>query len=276
MNTGSNMRHLGIICLLALATTACSGVQSRKSNDDGTSDMISVDVSVDGLAKEDEAQLEAELAKIDGVVNLQRDPLGSGTVYNFDYTGDLRRLQNRIESIKYPGLRRQRVVANFQYLGFDNRGPILALITPNTKEIQTETNVEFVVEVKDTDVAEVTVNGTAAKQKKPGFYHAQVELPEGEQKVELFARDEAGNETKETVTVNVDTTPPELEAVVKVVVEGKTESGSEVYVDGTKADVNMFGSWRVELKVKKGQKTVEVIAIDKAGNKKVEQKPIGL
>lgn len=268
------MRHLALLCLLALTTTACSGAQSKKDGD--VNEMLTVDVSVDGLAKEDEEKLEAELGKIDGVFNLQRDQLGSGTVFNFDYDGDLRRLQNRIEAIEYPGLRRQRVVANLQYLGYDNRGPILALITPNTKEIITETNVEFVLEVKDTDIEEVTVNGTPAKEQKPGFYHAKVDLPEGEHKVELFAKDKAGNETKETVEVNVDTTPPELEATVKVVVEGKTEAGSEVYVDGTKADVNMFGAWRVELKVKKGQKTVEVIAIDKAGNKKVEEKPIGL
>lgn len=140
----------------------------------------------------------------------------------------------------------------------------------------TEKDVTFVLEVKDNDVAEVTVNGIAAKEQKPGFYHANVELAEGEQKIELYAKDEAGNETKETITINVDTTPPEIVATVKVVVEGKTEAGSEVYVDGTKADVNMFGAWRVEVPVKQGQKAVEVIAIDKAGNKTVELKPIGI
>jgi len=238
--------------------------------------MTVVDVSVEGLSSEDADKLEAEIGKISGVFNLVRDPLGNGVTYTFDYDGDIKKLQREIESIEYPGLRRQRVVANLQYLGYDNRGPILALISPNTEEIVTETNVEFVVEVKDTDVSKVTVNGNAAKEQRPGFYHTKVELPEGEQQVELVARDEAGNETKETVKLNIDTTPPELEATVKVVVEGKTEAGSEVYVDGTKAEVNMFGAWRVELQVKKGQKTVEVVAIDKAGNKKVEQKPIGL
>lgn len=271
------MRHVIVLLCLALSSAACSGVQSKKGDDLASADeMLVVDVSVEGLTPEDDEKLEQELAKIDGVFNLQRDPLGSGTVFTFDYDGDLKRLQNRIAAIEYPGLRPQRIVANLQYLGYDNRGPILALIAPNTEEIVTETNVEFVVEVKDTDVAEVTVNGTPANEQKPGIYHAKLDLPEGEQKVELLAKDEAGNETKEVVQVNVDTTPPELEATVKVVVEGKTEAGSEVYVDGTKADVNMFGAWRVELKVKKGQKTVEVVAIDKAGNKKVEQKPIGL
>lgn len=264
-----------LICLFALTTLACSGVQSKKSDGLGE-EMTVVDVSVEGLSDADADKLEAEIGKISGVFNLVRDPLGDGVTYTFDFDGDIKRLQRAIEAIEYPGLRRQRVVANLQYLGYDNRGPILALISPNKDEIITETSVEFVVEVKDTDVSEVTVNGTPAKEQKPGFYHASVDLPEGEQQVELVARDEAGNETKETVKLNIDTTPPELEATVKVVVEGKTEAGSEVYVDGTKAEVNMFGAWRVEMQVKKGQKTVEVVAIDKAGNKKVEQKPIGL
>jgi hypothetical protein len=38
----------------------------------------------------------------------------------------------------------------------------------------------------------------------------------------------------------------------------------------------MFGNWRIELAVEKGQKSVEVVAIDEAGNKKTEQKSIGL
>jgi hypothetical protein len=267
-------RHVFIAAAVALAM-ACSGAKSKKS-DPMEPDFIKVDVTVDGLSEDDKAPLELEIAKIDGVFNIQQDPLGNGTVYSFDYEGDLRRLQNRIEAIEYPGLRRQRVVATFQYLGFDNRSPVLVLISPKTEDIITDTQVEFVVEVKDNDVSEVTVNGQAAKEKKPGFYHAEMELPEGEQEVVLYAKDEAENETTEKVKVNVDTTPPEIDATVKVVVEGKTEPGSEVYAAGTKAEIKRSGEWRVELKVKQGQKTVEVVAIDEAGNKTTENKPIGL
>jgi hypothetical protein len=270
------MRHLGLLCLFAFAVSACSGAQSKNDGFADPEQMITVDLAVEGLKKEDEDQLEQEIAKIDGVFNLQRDPLGNSTVYTFDFDGDLKRLQRQVEAIEYPGLRRQRIVANLQYLGYDNRSPIIEVLSPNTEEIVTETSVEFVIEVKDTDVAEVTVNGTPAKEQKPGIYQAMVDVPEGEQKIEIVARDEAENEAKKTVELTVDTTPPELEATVKVVVEGKVDKGSEVYVDGTKAEVSMFGAWRVELKVKKCQKTVEVVAIDKAGNKTVEQKPIGL
>lgn len=260
----------------AVGSTGCAGAGPKKDEATGMVEMIQVDVAVEGLSDDDANALEQELTKIDNVYNLRRDPLGSSVVYTFEYGGDFERLRRRIESIEYPGMRPQQVVASLQYEGFDNRGPVLDLISPNTEEVVTETSVEFVLEVKDSDVAEVTVNGTPAKEGKPGIYSATVELPEGEHEVELYAKDEAGNETKKTVDMNVDTTPPELEATVKVVVEGKVEPGSEVYVDGQKAEVNMFGAWRVELAVRRGQKTVEVVAIDKAGNKKTEQKPIGL
>lgn len=262
---------------LALALLGCSGANNSVNDDPtGMAEMIQVDVSVEGISEEDAETLETEIAKIGSVYNIRRDPLGNSTVFTFEYDGDFEKLRREIEAIEYPGLRRQAIVANLQYVGFDNRSPLVDVISPNTEELLTETSVEFVVEVKDNDVAEVTVNGTAAKEGKPTIYHATVDLPEGESEVQIVARDKAENETTKTLKVNVDTTPPELEATVKVVVEGKVEKGSTVYVDGKEADVNMFGAWRIELVVEQGQKTVEVVAIDQAGNKKVEQRPIGL
>jgi len=270
------MKRMTTIMIAALGFAACSGARAKKDGEFEEPDIIQVDVAVDGLKAEDEEQLEAEIAKIDGVYNIRRDPLGNSTVFSFEYEGDFNRLRNRIEAIKYPGLRRQRIVAQLQYMGYDNRSPVIDVLSPNTNEIITETSIEFVVDVQDSDLASVTVNGTEATQEKPNIYHATIDVPEGEQEVVIVARDEAENETKEVVKINVDTTPPELEATVKVVVEGKVEPGSSVYVDGTEAEVSMFGAWRVELSVKQGQETVEVVAIDKAGNKRVEQKPIGL
>lgn len=270
------MKRTATILIAMLGFAACSGAKAKKEGEFEEPDIIQVDIAVDGLKPEDEAQLEAEIAKIDGVYNIRRDPLGNATVFTFEYEGDFDRLQNQVESIEYPGLRRQRIVAQLQYVGYDNRSPLIDVLSPNTEGVITETAIEFVVEVQDSDLASVTVNGAEAKEEKPNIYHATIEVPEGEQEVTIVARDEAENETTETVKINVDTTPPDLEATVKVVVEGKVEPGSTVYVDGKEAEVNMFGAWRVELAVKKGQKTVEVVAIDKAGNKRTEQKPIGL
>ncbi len=268
------MRHLTLA--LAILAFGCAGLQKKNEAEDPEANIIQVDVSVEGLKEEEENELEKKIAEIDGVYNIRRDPMGQATVYTFEYDGDFDRLRNRIESIEYPGLRRQRVVANLQYVGYDNRSPLIDVISPNTEEVITETSIPFVVEVKDTDVDTVTIHGVAAKETKPSIYEATVDVPEGEQEIEIVAVDQAGNESREKVNLNVDTTPPELEATVKVVVEGKTERGSQVFVDGKEADVSMTGSWRIELQVKKGQKTVEVVAIDEAGNKRTEQKSIGL
>jgi hypothetical protein len=266
--------------LLALATPACasfgSNTKTQKKEPEEGSEIIQVDVTVSGLNDEDAKTLESEISQIDGVKNLRVDPLGGNLVYVFDYGGDFERLRRRLEAIEYPGLRREKVIAQLNYEGYDNRAPKIDVISPNTDEVITETEIEFVVEVEDNDVDQVTVNGTKARERKPTIYHATVEVPEGEQEVEIVAIDEAENESKQTVSLTVDTTPPEVEATVKVVVEGKVEPGSTVYVDGKEAEVNMFGNWRIELAVEKGQKSVEVVAIDEAGNKKTEQKSIGL
>lgn len=95
------MRQLAMICLFVLAASACSGAQHKKGAD--VEEMIAVDVSVDGLAKDDEQKLEDELAKIPGVFNLHRDVLGSGTMFSFDYSGDLHRLRAVSRRSSIPG-----------------------------------------------------------------------------------------------------------------------------------------------------------------------------
>jgi len=47
-------------------------------------------------------------------------------------------------------------------------------------------------------------------------------------------------------------------------------------VDGQPVPVNVLGGWRVELVVKRGQRSVEIVAIDANGNKKTEQRAIGV
>ena len=74
--------------------------------------------------------------------------------------------------------------------------------------------------------------------------------------------------------IMVDTTPPDVNAIVKVVIEGTVEPGSRVFVDGRAVGVDPFGNWRVELTVKKGKTSVEVVAIDANGNKKTERRSL--
>ena len=132
------------------------------------------------------------------------------------------------------------------------------------------------VEVPDKDVERVEVSGKQASRQRPGIYGTKLTLAEGANTVNISAVDEAGNEATASVAVTVDTTPPNLSATIKVVVEGKVERGSAVFVDGQPVAVDLLGGWRIELVVKKGQRTVEIVAIDANGNKKTEQRSIGV
>jgi uncharacterized protein YaaQ len=261
-----------LVTFMMVFCSACATLTGAAGDDAGP---MTVDVRVAGLEDDAQKVLEDELENLSGVSDLRRDPFGNEAVYTFEYDGDFETLRRKLQDISYPGLKADRVSAQLVYNGYDNRPPKLELISPNPDDLQTETNLTFVVGVEDTDVDKVTVNGTQASARQEGLYEATIPLKEGENEIELYAVDNAGNEARESVTVEVDTTPPEVEATIKVVVEGKVEPGSTVFVDGKEADVNMFGKWRIELEITQGQRTVEVVAIDKAGNKKVETKPIG-
>ncbi len=136
--------------------------------------------------------------------------------------------------------------------------------------------VQVAVEAPDKDVARVEVGGRPASLQRPGLYAARLTLAEGNNVVTVTATDDAGNQASADVNVVLDTRPPDMTASVKVVVEGQVERGSTVFVDGQAVPVSLLGTWRIELVVKKGQRTVEIVAIDENGNKRVEQRPIGI
>ena len=77
------------------------------------------------------------------------------------------------------------------------------------------------------------------------------------------------------MTVTVDTTAPALQAQIKLVVEGQVEAGSSVLIDGVEVSVDASGRYRAEVPVRKGQKKVEIVAIDQSGNKSVTVKTFG-
>lgn len=48
-----------------------------------------------------------------------------------------------------------------------------------------------------------------------------------------------------------------------------------VLIDGVEVSVNAAGDYRAEVPVRKGQRKVEIVAIDQSGNKSVTTKTIG-
>lgn len=234
---------------------------------------LDVEIQVNDLKPDDQAHLEEQLCALGGVVECKAQRRGRYMTYRLRYQGSLSSLQGQIASFPHPGLEAREASATLRYDGFDNLPPSIDIVSPQGGML-TETQVDVVVSVPDSDVKRVEVNAQRARRTQPGLYQARVELAEGENRILAIAEDDEGNTAEATAMVTVDTTPPEVDATVKVVVEGSVEPGSTVFVDGQQVTVNPFGNWRAELQVRPGQKSVEVVAIDKNGNKTVENRSI--
>lgn len=264
-----------VLALLLVLCSACATTGGGGSAPAAEPPMRT-EVAVTGLRADEQDALQKELCAFPGVSRCERRKSGRDVVYAFDYAGSLGELRRRLDGIPSPGLEAEEVKASLRFRGFDNKPPTITVIAPKTDRVLVDTRVEVVVEVRDKDVESVDVAGTRARREAGGIYSAKIELKEGENDVVVTASDEAGNDATAKLRLVVDTTPPDVDATVKVVVEGKVERGSTVFVDGVQVPVDVFGGWRVELPVKRGQKSVEVVAIDKNGNKTVETRSIGL
>lgn len=234
---------------------------------------LDVEIHVGGLKPDDQAGLEKQMCGLGGVVDCKASKRGRDAVFTLKYQGTLSSLQGQIASFPHPGLEGREARAVLRYDGFDNLPPEIDIISPKGGTL-TETEQDVVIAVPDSDVKLVEANATRARRIQPGLYQARVQLAEGPNRIVAVAEDDEGNRSEVSVSVEVDTTPPEVDATVKIVVEGTIEPGSTVFVDGQQVAVNPFGSWRAELQVRPGQKSVEVVAIDKNGNKQVETRSL--
>jgi hypothetical protein len=263
-------------CVLAIVNASCATSGAGRTANASPDPPLRTEVAVTGLRADEQDALEKQVCALSGVSRCERQKRGREVVFAFDYAGSLTDLQRRIKAIPSPGLEAEEVKASLRFRGFDNKAPTITVIAPKTDRVLVETKVEVVVEVPDKDVESVQIGDARARAERGGIYTAKIELKEGDNDVVVVAVDEAGNEAEARLKLTVDTTPPEVDATVKVVVEGKVERGSTVFVDGVQVPVDVFGGWRIELPVKRGQKSVEVVAIDKNGNKTTETRSIGL
>lgn len=258
--------------IASLAWSACASLPQTQS---AAEPPMAVEVRVTGLRNDEQAALKDSICALGGVVTCEIKNDGRAAVYSLQYRGSLHALRSDVARIPHPGLTVKEVKATLHFEGFDNQPPTVAIISPKASTVISP-DVEVVVEAPEKDIARVEIAGRTATKQRPGIYAAKLKLAEGENTVAVSATDEAGNQATAEVRVVVDTTPPDMTASVKVVVEGKVERGSAVFVDGQPVAVDLLGGWRVELVVKKGQRTVEIVAIDANGNKKIEQRSIGI
>ena len=263
-------RALPLLLLAACATTAPNQVAPPERS------VTQVSLAVEGLDADLLEQMRAELARIPELKTAQLESNSGGkAVFALRFEGNPADLPKLLARLPHPGLRFGAATHELRYTAFDNKPPTLAFLHPSDQEVVNAKQQFVTVEVPDADVKEVHIGGKQAQRYKGSIYRLKLELNEGTQQVTALARDKAGNETTAVVAVTVDTTPPALNAQLKLVVEGAVEPGSTVLIDGIEVPVERDGRYRAEVVIRPGQKQVEIIAIDATGNKTTDHKKIG-
>ncbi|MCG2354452.1 putative Ig domain-containing protein, partial [Staphylococcus epidermidis] len=156
--------------------------------------------------------------------------------------------------------------------------PTINKVTENSTEVSGRGEPGTVVEVTFPDG-----NKVEGKVDSDGNYHIQIPSEttlKGGQPLQVIAIDKAGNKSESTTTNVIDTTAPEQPTINKVTensteVSGRGEPGTVVEVtfpDGNKVEgkVDSDGNYHIQIPSEttlKGGQPLQVIAIDKAGNK---------
>lgn len=223
------------------------------------------------------AQLQKNMQQVPELKSAQlKSHSGKTAVISLQYPGDLEDLPDSLGKVPHPGLRFSSANYKVEFSAFDNEPPKVAFVFPDNEQIVTTREQFITVEVPDKDLASVDINNTPAPLYKGSIYRLKMNLNEGRQELVATAKDKAGNQSSAKVAVVVDTTPPALNAQVRLVVEGNVEPGSSVLINGQEIAVDGDGHYKAEVPVRRGQKTVEIVAIDKNGNKTVNRKDIGI
>jgi hypothetical protein len=107
-------------------------------------------------------------------------------------------------------------------------------------------------------------------------FSAPIDLREGQNTILVTARDFAGNQNTSTVHVTLDTIAPPLTidspadgastANSTIFIEGSTEPGVLLAINGQEVPVGRTGSFSMELRLSQGSNAISVRATDAAGN----------
>ncbi len=134
----------------------------------------------------------------------------------------------------------------------------------------------------------ITLNGNeAAKQKiaPNGEFSSDITLTEGDNQLELWAVDAAGNQSQtKTFAILLDTQAPKLELSEPqdgqtielrknqlVSIKGTTEANAKVYVNGRLVYANNQGAFTSSYQLAEGENKITLEAEDKAGNKTLSE-----
>ncbi len=155
----------------------------------------------------------------------------------------------------------------------DTAAPSLVITSPT---VAVTNDPEVRIEGETDPGTSVTVNGSAVSLQFPASFSTTVTLPDGTHSIDVVATDAAGNANTVTVDIEVDTVAPSVSIssptagtttdVAAVSVQGTTEAGVTLTLNGIVVDVTATGSFSIELALSAGSNTIEAVATDAAGN----------
>src|SRR5699024_2098949 len=96
----------------------------------------------------------------------------------------------------------------------DTVSPEVSIQNPSDGEKTNRETVTVEGTAEDEHLESVTVNGQETVVKEDGTYSKRIILNNGENDIEVVAKDAAGNKTSETVTIDVNYDAPMIENVV--------------------------------------------------------------
>ncbi|MEM4728508.1 MAG: Ig-like domain-containing protein, partial [Thermoplasmata archaeon] len=157
----------------------------------------------------------------------------------------------------------------------DTQAPLLELTSPADGAFLNQEMVSVTGQTEPSAV--VRVNGIPAFVSGTTF-EALVSLSEGVNTILVSAKDSAGNSVERTITVYLDTSPPDLTVFTprdalwtnqsRLLVTGATEQGASVTINGQ--STNVVGTlFETYLTLLEGPNTITTVATDAAGNSRV-------
>lgn len=259
---------------------------------------LAVEIVVTGLREDERAELKDRVCAIEGVTEclLVKEaapaspasgargkkgakaappPPSAEARITFSYRGSLGNLRWRIAQLPHPGLDALRADVRLGFRGFDNKAPSIEILSPEDKAEISEKTVKVVVRVPDVDTAAVDIGDERAARDGERFSATLDDLREGDNAIVIKATDQAGNAREASITISLDTMPPDLLVEVavlsydKALVKGKVSSdAAKLTVDGRDVSRDLFGAFEKEVAVDPDKSTCEVIAVDEHGNTK--------
>ena len=179
----------------------------------------------------------------------------------------------------------------------DNYPPVLVILSPEDGSLYNVPTITFMGEAWDAVITETEGLRSMAYRVDSGNW-TPIELPavkawtfdvtleDGFHVVEVEVYDNIGNYNTDSVTVELDTSLPDLivlapeEGLItnqtSLLVIGMSDPGAEVTVNGVAVDVAVDGTFNHPLVLEEGENAIVIIATDGVGNSRTETRNVTL